>query len=418
MENQIFDNILTYFNPITNETDRQIIADAFKNHVFKQNVSALVLYYYGIYWQKKNPEKAITYFIESFYKGDEKAIHHIYKYYENNPEKLHLYLDSLHNYTDINFLRLCTILKNNRELFAIKCKEFVDNNKQIIQIVYIVKFYIETDELKACLAVDILRILKSQHYFIFAGMLFERKNQYDAALKYYRQAAELKDASANYHAGLMLFKQDKLDEALQYFMKDDKNPSYCLYIGIIHHKNKNIEEAKEWYIKAANLGNISAMLNIADLCKTDDPDNAIVYYIMAADKRNEKAIKTLARLGNVTNSKYKSQLGKKYALLAAEIGDTEMYFTAGQYLIHDNDNVLTHKYFDWIIKNKKETAQKIAVMDYYYLRIEKNLERSAEYYKATIKYNSTQRRQSFDNLLKQYIYQIYQLTSKCSYMEF
>lgn len=97
---------------------------------------------------------------------------------------------------------------------------------------------------------------------------------------------------AHYDMAKSLEKRGEYEKALSWYRKieNDAETYECigeyLYFGKGCEENK--EEAKAYFLKAANLGNVEAMCNYA-LC-VSDPMEKIRFYKMAAEQNNAYAM--------------------------------------------------------------------------------------------------------------------------------
>ncbi len=137
------------------------------------------------------------------------------------------------------------------------------------------------------------------------------KQDYAAAMKWYRKAADEGNADAMSNIGALYANkqgvQQDYPEALKWYQKaaNGGNTGAMTSIGVLYELGQGVRkdssEAVRWYQMAADKGEPSAMFNIA-LCYeyekgvTKDLSKAIKWYQKAADKGQKDAIAALKRL--------------------------------------------------------------------------------------------------------------------------
>ena len=142
-----------------------------------------------------------------------------------------------------------------------------------------------------------------------AQKLYKQKKYYEA-FNLAKEAAEMGNINAYYGMGLA-YEQGK---------------------GVV---DKNKKTAIEWYRKAAENGHIDGMLKVAHLIRFDDPDEAVKWLEIAAEKENAKAMNNLGymwEMGHLSTFG-KSDVAHQWYLKSAKLGNK-----TGQY------NVCLHLY--------------------------------------------------------------------------
>jgi TPR repeat protein len=141
------------------------------------------------------------------------------------------------------------------------------------------------------------------------GLAAERRNDFAAAMRLYREAADKGYPQALNRVGFMYMNgiavTKNFAEAMRWFQlaTDKGNASAANNIGWLYHNGwgvpRNLNTALQWYLKAAEKGNPVAMNNIGRVSEFDfkDVDKAVQWYRRAAAYGNVAAAASLTRLG-------------------------------------------------------------------------------------------------------------------------
>jgi len=105
-----------------------------------------------------------------------------------------------------------------------------------------------------------------------------------------------------FYAGVFYRTLKELNQAIAYWEKAAElgNEKAMCALGIMHHKAmpvKNLEKAKDWYVKAVNGNNITALLHLGNLCSDENKiSEAKTWWEKAAESGNEVAMYSLSVL--------------------------------------------------------------------------------------------------------------------------
>lgn len=178
----------------------------------------------------------------------------------------------------------------------------------------------------------------------------ESRNDYVAALEYYRKAADFGNAKAMNNVGMLYYNgtgviQD-YQEAMNWFKKaaDLGRPAATYNIGALHEYgqgvSQNYQEALNWYQKAAELGSENAMYRIGELyyygCGvTQNYQEAMNWYKKAADLGYASAMYSIGSLyqeGYGITQNYQEAMN--WYIKAANLGNVEAMKNIGS--LYDN----------------------------------------------------------------------------------
>ncbi len=125
------------------------------------------------------------------------------------------------------------------------------------------------------LAIDnqVNALAKSKDSKYQLGMECDVNEQYSKAFDYFKQAAQLGHADAQYMLGTYYrdgtgCNMPDREKAREWFFKSAENGSFAgmVYAGeICQHADKNLQKAKEWYQKAANQNYADGVVHLAQL---------------------------------------------------------------------------------------------------------------------------------------------------------
>jgi len=136
------------------------------------------------------------------------------------------------------------------------------------------------------------------------GLGFEREQQYEAAARCYRQAAEQGLSEAQNNLGVLYkegqgVRQDYAEAAHWFSMAAQQDNTLAqLNLGWLYHAGKgvsqNTDSACYWYTLAAEKGHATAWLNLGILClQQGDTTQAVSHLQQAASLGNEGACRIL-----------------------------------------------------------------------------------------------------------------------------
>ena len=144
------------------------------------------------------------------------------------------------------------------------------------------------------------------------GLSCDEKEDYEQAVKYFKRAAELGHASAQFNLGCCYDEGEGVTqnyyEAVKWYRKaaEQGNADAQLNLGNCYDNGEGVpqdyQEAIKWYRKAAEQGDAVAQSNLGDCYEngqgvTQNTKEAIKWYRLAAEQGDEEAIEALKRLG-------------------------------------------------------------------------------------------------------------------------
>ena len=124
------------------------------------------------------------------------------------------------------------------------------------------------------------------------------KKDYDTAEKYFLQMEKLKKEGILYTADFYYRFKDEKEKGMEKYKKAYENglKKAAVFIGIIEHRNRNIDEAKKWYRIAANAEYTDSQIYLAQILEEeDDKIKAMNLYLKAAELKDYRAIDYLLK---------------------------------------------------------------------------------------------------------------------------
>jgi len=124
------------------------------------------------------------------------------------------------------------------------------------------------------------------------------KKDYDTAEKYFLQMEKLKKEGILYTADFYYRFKDEKEKGMEKYKKAYENglKKAATFMGIIEHRNKNIDEAKKWYQIASEIGNTDSQIYLAQILKEEgDKTEAVNLYLKAAELKDYRAINYLLK---------------------------------------------------------------------------------------------------------------------------
>lgn len=327
MENDII-NYLEQYNfsyvKIDREQDIIDVHEAYFTNVFKDNVSAIVNNYYGIYHRiKEDFELMIKYYLLAIEQKSITSMINLGRYYKN-------------------------------------IKDY-DN---------MVKYYTMAADLGDSSAMNSLAIY------------YEEIGDYNTMIKYYLLAIELGDDIAMYNLALYYYKIKDCDNMVKYLLQaiDNENVLAMCDLGYYYEENKDYDNMIKYYSMAVDLGDEKARHNLAAYYyNSKDYHNAIKYYLPSANQLHLtdesgrlpsvelKIGQDISNLAAIYREIGDNDNFIKYSLLAIELGKTAAMTNLGFHYrtIKDYDNMF--KYHMMAI----ELGEKLSMFDLgiYYVEI-------------------------------------------------
>lgn len=236
------------------------------------------------------------------------------------------------------------------------------------------------------------------------GVMYERDNQMDMAIKMYKKCIDLKSNLSGAYGNLASIYNDnelKRDSALVYYQKalfvDNKNANHYYNFGNYYKKDKKYDLALEMYSKAIELNSslTQAYINTAVIYDEEKDLKKAINFVLKAIEITPEDYSNNAFLTSLyfDSSDYNNTI--LYATKALRIGTPEsldygLLFKRGvsRQIIGDYKNAL-YDYLD-IVKNystkeKKEHADVYSNIGYCYME-DNQLPASLKYFKEAVSY--------------------------------
>ena len=124
------------------------------------------------------------------------------------------------------------------------------------------------------------------------------KNDYDTAEKYFLQMEKLKKEGILYTADFYYRFKDEKEKGMEKYKKAYENglKKAAVFIGIIEHRNRNIDEAKKWYRIAANAEYTDSQIYLAQILEEEGYKlESFDLYLKAAELKDYRAINYLLK---------------------------------------------------------------------------------------------------------------------------
>ena len=124
------------------------------------------------------------------------------------------------------------------------------------------------------------------------------KKDYDTAEKYFLQMEKLKKEGILYTADFYYRFKDEKEKGMEKYKKAYENglKKAAVFIGIIEHRNRNIDEAKKWYRIAANAEYTDSQIYLAQILEEEGYKlESFDLYLKAAELKDYRAIDYLLK---------------------------------------------------------------------------------------------------------------------------
>ena len=124
------------------------------------------------------------------------------------------------------------------------------------------------------------------------------KKDYDTAEKYFLQMEKLKKEGILYTADFYYRFKDEKEKGMEKYKKAYENglKKAAVFIGIIEHRNRNIDEAKKWYRIAANAEYTDSQRYLAQILEEEGYKlESFDLYLKAAELKDYRAINYLLK---------------------------------------------------------------------------------------------------------------------------
>ena len=168
---------------------------------------------------------------------------------------------------------------------------------KILNTKEIFKFDDETNDLlKYSLSKD--KIDKEFFELYIKGEESVLKKDYETAEKYLVQMEKLKKEGILYTADFYYRFKDEKEKGIEKYKRAYENgiKEAAAFMGIIEHRNRNIDEAKKWYKIASEAGNTNSQIYLAQILKEEgDKIEAVNLYLKAAELKDYRAINYLLK---------------------------------------------------------------------------------------------------------------------------
>lgn len=176
----------------------------------------------------------------------------------------------------------------------------------------------------------------------------------------------------NMHDIYQLFQYENINSAIQ-------NAEYYHYLGMFYHAKKDYENAEKYYLLAlrGDPNNDFMMNDLGTFYHTmkKDDDKAILYWTLASEKGNSYAE---LELGKYFYKKSNIPKAIAYYVSAIERGNKSAMYALGVHFYHMKDYEKMEKY--WLMASERIHTSATFDLANYYLKIEKNLEKSNQYW--------------------------------------
>ena len=168
---------------------------------------------------------------------------------------------------------------------------------KILNTKEIFKFDDETNDLlKYSLSKD--KIDKEFFELYIKGEESILKKDYETAEKYFVQMEKLKKEGILYTADFYYRFKDEKEKGIEKYKRAYENgiKEAAAFMGIIEHRNRNIDEAKKWYKIASEIGNTDSQIYLAQILEEEgDKIEAMNLYLKAAELKDYRAINYLLK---------------------------------------------------------------------------------------------------------------------------
>ena len=124
------------------------------------------------------------------------------------------------------------------------------------------------------------------------------KKDYDTAEKYFLQMEKLKKEGILYTADFYYRFKDEKEKGMEKYKKAYENglKKAAVFIGIIEHRNRNIDEAKKWYRIAVNAEYTDSQIYLAQILEEEGYKlESFDLYLKAAELKDYRAIDYLLK---------------------------------------------------------------------------------------------------------------------------
>ncbi|WP_314292074.1 sel1 repeat family protein [Leptotrichia massiliensis] len=124
------------------------------------------------------------------------------------------------------------------------------------------------------------------------------KKDYETAEKYFIQMESLKKKGILYIADFYYRFKDEKEKGIEKYKRAYENgiKEAAAFMGIIEHRNRNIDEAKKWYKIALEIGNTDSQIYLAQILEEEgDKIEAMNLYLKAAELKDYRAINYLLK---------------------------------------------------------------------------------------------------------------------------
>ena len=124
------------------------------------------------------------------------------------------------------------------------------------------------------------------------------KKDYDTAEKYFLQMEKLEKEGILYTADFYYRFKDEKEKGMEKYKKAYENglKKAAVFIGIIEHRNRNIDEAKKWYRIAANAEYTDSQIYLAQILEEEGYKlESFDLYLKAAELKDYRAINYLLK---------------------------------------------------------------------------------------------------------------------------
>ncbi len=236
---------------------------------------------------------------------------------------------------------------------------------------------------KALSQLNVLKDTDEKNALSGIGYVYELKQDYDNAEKYYMMAVEKGHLAATANLGRLYddVKKDYDNAEKYYLMATEKGNVAAMYnLGNLYREVKqDYNNAEKHYLMAVEKGLADAMYNLGLFYEEvkKDYENAEKYYLMAVEKDHTNAMYNLGLFYDEVKKDYTN--AEKYYLMAVEKGDVDaMYNLADLYreVKKDYDNAEKN----YLMAAEKGHTNAMYNLGLFYHEVKKNYENAEKYY--------------------------------------
>ena len=255
--------------------------------------------------------------------------------------------------------------------------------------------YIDTDikesfiEIFNSMSIDVDKYnLQNDKILLFIGLYYKFKNNSYMSFKYFKLASDKNNIYGLYEIGNYYYHiQKDIHEAKIYYLKASElgASSAMANLGSIYKDEENYEQMKKFFMMAIFKGNSNAMYNLATYYHYIEKDYMLMekYYQMAWEIGGDSD--ALVQLGRYyKDDELNFEKAKELLKLACDKENSKAYLIYGEYLeTNELEYDLAFKYYDKALENNEPYAY--FKLGKFYMENESNSDKMLKYMKLGIK---------------------------------